>query len=211
MKHFGTSLEYISQRYKIWAHKISSWKYLSEVPPAPPTHPEEHGVPHFCHPPWTPLGGLKVSSRSSTWFNPGEGLVRTMSFSCDLALGELKEMSICLPVAGGGGSCSFSALFVFVLCRALPASCPWRLMPTDFITRLCPWHLSGFILWEAPGRDGREQEEKWGFSSFHSIPGRPRCALTALPYWRPRAGGHCLWWPPEVLVPPFALRSTVQF
>ena len=56
MKDFSVFLD--TRRY--WAHKIGSWKYLSEslfcqfFP--------EHRGPHFCSPPELLLGVLKVSS-----------------------------------------------------------------------------------------------------------------------------------------------------
>ena len=69
MKDFSTFLD--MKRCKNWAHKISSWEYLTVWRPVLPIFPE-HRVPHFCSPPWTPLGVLKISSRS-TWFNPSKG------------------------------------------------------------------------------------------------------------------------------------------
>ena len=53
MKTVGTFLD--MRRYSYWAHKIGSWKYLSEdlfcqfFP--------EYRMPHFCSPPRTPFRG----------------------------------------------------------------------------------------------------------------------------------------------------------
>ena len=44
------------RRYKNWAHKISSWEYLTIWRPVQSVF-LEHRVPHFCPPPWTPFGG----------------------------------------------------------------------------------------------------------------------------------------------------------
>ena len=72
MKDFSAFLH--MRRYKNWAHKISSWKYLTVWRPVWPVHcPHQslpqHGLPHF----WSPLQGvLKVSN--STWFNPCRGV-----------------------------------------------------------------------------------------------------------------------------------------
>ena len=55
IKDFSAFLD--MRRYKNWAHKISSWKYLSEdlfcqfFP--------EHRVPHFCSPPELLSGGVE--------------------------------------------------------------------------------------------------------------------------------------------------------
>ena len=42
------------RRYKNWAHKISSWKYLKTCYAR---FPPEHRVPHFYSPPWTHFRG----------------------------------------------------------------------------------------------------------------------------------------------------------
>ena len=57
MKDFNAFLDL--RRYKNWAHKIASWKYLSEdlfcQSSSPPPSCPEHKVPHFGSPPWTPF------------------------------------------------------------------------------------------------------------------------------------------------------------
>ena len=53
MKDFSAFLD--MGRNKSWAHKISSWKHLSEDLPC--QFSSEHRVPHFCSPPWTPFRG----------------------------------------------------------------------------------------------------------------------------------------------------------
>ena len=51
------------RKYKNWAHKISSWEYLSEDLSC--QFFPEHRVHHFCFPPWTPSGVLKVSAAAA--------------------------------------------------------------------------------------------------------------------------------------------------
>ena len=45
------------RRYENWAHKIGSWKYLSEDLFCQLSHLPQHRGPHFCSPPWTLLRG----------------------------------------------------------------------------------------------------------------------------------------------------------
>ena len=52
--HEGFSAFVDMRRYKNWAHKIGSWKYLSEDLSC---QDPKHRVPHFCSPPWTPFRG----------------------------------------------------------------------------------------------------------------------------------------------------------
>ena len=52
MKDFSAFLA--MRRYKNWAHKISSWEYLTIWRPVQPVVPEQR-VPDFCSPPWTPF------------------------------------------------------------------------------------------------------------------------------------------------------------
>ena len=68
MKDFSALLD--MRRYKNWAHKISSWKYLTiwrpalTVPvPAPQPQPR---VPYFCSPPWTPFSGWRRPAAAAT-------------------------------------------------------------------------------------------------------------------------------------------------
>ena len=56
------------RRYESWAHKISSWKYLTIWGPvlpvsAPP--PPQHRGPHFCSPPWAPFRGWWKSAAAA--------------------------------------------------------------------------------------------------------------------------------------------------
>ena len=61
MKEFSALLD--MRKYKNWAHKISSWKYLSEelfcqfFP--------EHRVPHFCSPLWNTFSRCWKSSATA--------------------------------------------------------------------------------------------------------------------------------------------------
>ena len=53
----------VMRKYENWAHKIGSWKYLSEAlfcqffP--------EHRMPHFYSPPWTPFNGCWKSAAAA--------------------------------------------------------------------------------------------------------------------------------------------------
>ena len=51
------------RRYKYWAHKISSWKYLSEDLPC--QFFAQHRVPPFRSPPWTPCRGCWRSAAAA--------------------------------------------------------------------------------------------------------------------------------------------------
>ena len=83
------------RRYKNWAHKISSWEYLTIWRPVQPVFPD-HRVPHFCSPSWTPFRGCgKVSSCSSTWFNPCESRRQVPMASANLWL---TMLPVSLPV-----------------------------------------------------------------------------------------------------------------
>ena len=62
MKDFSGFLD--MRRCKNWAHKISSWEYLTIWRPVQPLFPEHRG-PHVCSPPWTFSRVLEVSSCSS--------------------------------------------------------------------------------------------------------------------------------------------------
>ena len=63
MKYFSAFLD--MRRCKNWAHKICSWKYLSEELFC--QFLLKHRGPHLCSPPGIPFRGmLKVSSFSST-------------------------------------------------------------------------------------------------------------------------------------------------
>ena len=60
------------RRYKNWAHKISSWKYLTiwkpvlPFPFSPPPHSlSQHRVPHFFSSLWTPFRGCWKSAAPS--------------------------------------------------------------------------------------------------------------------------------------------------
>ena len=60
------------RRYKNWAHKISSWKYLTIWgDPAPPQPAQSASCLLFTLNSFQ--GMLKISSLSSTWFNPWRG------------------------------------------------------------------------------------------------------------------------------------------
>ena len=58
------------RRYKNWAHKISSWKYLMTCPASFSWAQSDSFLLSTLNP---FQGMLKVSSRSSTWFNPCRG------------------------------------------------------------------------------------------------------------------------------------------
>ena len=53
MIYFGILL--VMGRYNNWAHKISSWNYLTYLETCSVSSPtsSEHRVPHFCSPLWT--------------------------------------------------------------------------------------------------------------------------------------------------------------
>ena len=61
MKDFSACLD--MRIYKNWAHKIFSWKYLSEDLSCQFYH--ECTVPHFCSPPWSLLRGCWKSAAAS--------------------------------------------------------------------------------------------------------------------------------------------------
>ena len=58
------------RRYKNWAHKISSWKYLTIWRPVLPVFPWAQSASFLLS---TLKGVLKISSCSSIWFNPCRG------------------------------------------------------------------------------------------------------------------------------------------
>lgn len=94
-----------------------------------------------------------------------------MSFSCDLALGELKEMSIGLPIAGEGGSWSFSGLFVSILCHA-PSLMPLEADTHGFHHQALPLASE----WVQPAGGTRKRQEGAGremglFFPTPSLPG----------------------------------------
>ena len=59
--------------YKNWAHKISSWKYLVIWRPVLPVFPRAQSASLLFTTLNSFQGVLKVSSCSSTWFNPCRG------------------------------------------------------------------------------------------------------------------------------------------
>jgi len=67
MKDFSAFLDI--RRHKNWAHKISSWKYLTiwrpvlPVSTSPPQH--QHRGPHSCSPPWAPFRGCWKSAAAA--------------------------------------------------------------------------------------------------------------------------------------------------
>ena len=61
------------KRYKNWAHKISSWKYLIIWRPVLPVFPRAQSASFLFSTLNSFQGVLKVSSCSSTWFNPCRG------------------------------------------------------------------------------------------------------------------------------------------
>ena len=67
MKEFSAFLD--MRRYKNWAHKISSWKYL----PVLPVFLRAQGASFLISTLNSFQGVLKVSSCSGTWFNPCRG------------------------------------------------------------------------------------------------------------------------------------------
>lgn len=104
-----------------------------------------------------------------------------MSFSCDLALGELKEMSICLPVAGEGGSWSFSGLFESILRRA-PSFMPLEADAHRFHHQALPLASE----WVQPVGGTRKRQEgagrEMGLFFLPLYPCQAPCTLTAISY-----------------------------
>ena len=83
MKNFSTFLD--MRRYKNWAHKISSWVYLTIWRPVLAVFLEQR-VPHFFSLHSLLQGVLKVSSCSSTWFNPFRGYMASTHANCQFVV-----------------------------------------------------------------------------------------------------------------------------
>ena len=85
-----------TRRWKDWVHNISFWKYLTiwrSFLPVPP-HPQ-HRVPHSWSPPWAFRGVLKVSSWSSTWFNPCRSRWQMLMLLLLLLLSRFSRVRLC--------------------------------------------------------------------------------------------------------------------